>query len=270
MNRRQRKQRLLLYLRANQSRIQLYRPVLYSITSILENRGYAQTVVEIAKETIRTLTQVHQTSDIYRSPEASSNYYLMAALAVIFLAVSHAPLEFSQQVREEFYMALDLVKGYKAQSYISRRLWKTIKGLKDIAPKLGLTPGHGIDIANNDPSSASAVAMTGLTSHPQQVDESALYGSGGGGGGHAAQQQMNSSAMAGSPMTGHQMSHELTNLFEAAGGYPVMMATRQDGMMVNGAGIIGGQHGMHPPHMENFSMAGGNEEEFVRIMKECF
>ena len=249
ISKRQRRLRLLLYLRVNQSRIQLYRPVLYSITSILENRGYAQTVVELAKETIRTLTQVYRTSDIYRSPQASTNYYLMGALAVIFLAVSHAPLEFSQQVREEFYMALDLVKGYKAQSYISRRLWKTIKGLKDIAPKLGLVPGQGVD--GNGPATA-AVAMAGLAGH--QVDESALFNSG-----HAL------NSMASSPMTGHQMSHELTNLFEAAGGYPVMMA-RQDGMLVNG--MMGSHDGL--PHLGTMSMAGGNEEEFVRIMKECF
>lgn len=250
LSRRQKRLRLLLYLQSNQSRIQLYRPVLYSITSILEDRGYAQTCVELAKETIRTLSLVHRTSDFYRSPQASSNYYVMGALAIIFLAVSHAPLEFGQQVREEFYMALDLVKDYRPESYISRRLWKVIQGLKDMAPKLGLTPSQGVH--GNDPASA-AVAMAGLAGH--QVDESTLYASG-----HAL------NSLSASPMTGHQMSHELTNLFEAAGGFPIMMA-RQDGMMVAG-GMMGSPDGM--PHMGTWSMAGGNEEEFVKIMKECF
>ena len=210
----------------------------------MDNRGYAQTVVEIAKETIRTLSQVHRTSDICQRPQASSNYYLMAALAVIFLAVSHAPHDFSQQVREEFYMALDLVKGYSPHSYISRRLWKTIKGLKDIAPKLGLAPAQGVD--PNDPATA-AIAMAGLAGHP--VDENSLFVSG-----HPL------NPMGSTPMTGNQMSHELTNLFEAAGG------GGYSAMMVNG-GLMGPHHDM--PHMEPYQMA-GNEEEFVKVMKECF
>ena len=251
LSRRQRRLRLLLYLRANQSRLQLYRPVLYSITSILENRGYAQTVVEIAKETVRTLSQVHQTSDLYRSPQASSNYFLIGALAVLFLAVAHAPAEFSQQIREEFYLALDLIKGCSSRSFITRRLWKTIRGLKDIAPKLGLLPGRGLPETGN-PASAT-VPMAGLAGH--QVDEGSMFT-----GGHAMR------SVASSPMNGQQMSYELTNLFEAAGGYPGLMA-RPDGMMANG---MMGSHSGLPPNMESISMASGNEEEFVRIMKECF
>lgn len=255
LSRRLRRKRLLLYLRANQSRIQLYRPVLYSITSILENRGYAQTVVEIAKESIRTLSQVHQTSDVYRDPYSSTNYYLLGALTVIFLAVSHAPLEFCQQVRDEFYMALDLVKGYRPQSYISRRLWKTIQGLKDMGPKLGLMPGQGLDV--NDSTSA-AVAMAGLAGH--QVDESTLFTPG------QSASTMSGGTMNSSPMNGHQMSNELTNLFEAAGGYPIMMA-RQDGMLGNG-GMMGSDTGI--PQMGVYAMSSGNEDEIVRVMKECF
>jgi hypothetical protein len=217
----------------------------------MENRGYAQTVVEIAKDTIRTLSQVHQMSDLYQNHQASSNYFLLGALAVLFLAVAHAPAEFSQQVREEFYMALDLIRGCSSKSFISRRLWKTIKGLKDIAPKLGLLPGQGLP-DTNDPASA-AVAMAGLAGHP--VDENTVFN-----GGHSM------SSMAGSPANGQQMSYELTNLFEAAGGFPGLIA-RQDGMMVNG---LMGSHSGLPHGMESFSMASGNEEEFVRIMKECF
>ena len=248
-----RRLRVLLYLRSNQLRIQLYRPVLYSITSIMENRGYAQTVVEIAKDSIRVLTQLNQTSDIYNSQQAAFNYFLISALAVLFLAVSHAPVEFSQQVREEFYMALDLVKGCSSRSFISRRLWKTIKGLKEVAPKLGLMSGPSM-AESSDPHSSAAVAMAGLAGH--QVDEMALFSQG---------QTINS--IGSSPMDGQQMSYELTNLFEAAGGYGGMIPSRQDGLMVNG--MVGGQ-GELGQGLEAFSAIHGNEEEFVRIMKECF
>ena len=50
--------RLLLYLRANQLRILTYRPVLHSATSIIQHREQAQTVVDIAKDSIRVLTHI--------------------------------------------------------------------------------------------------------------------------------------------------------------------------------------------------------------------
>ena len=259
MPRGQRRLRVLLYLRGNQLRMQLYRPILYSITSIIENRGHAQTVVEIAKDTIRVLTALNQTSNIYQAQQTAFHYFLISALAVLFLSVSHAPAEFNQQVREEFYMALDLVKGCSARSFISRRLWKTIKGLKEVAPKLGLVSAQALEAS--DPHSSAAVAMAGLAGH--QVDEMALY------------PQMQAT-MGNSPMSGQQMSHELTNLFEAARGYSSggaanasVVPARSEGMMV--PAITQGPPGEVGSHMDpSWSLTNGNEVELVRIMKECF
>ncbi|KAJ5949712.1 hypothetical protein N7454_001296 [Penicillium verhagenii] len=127
-----RRLRILLYLRMNQLRILIYRPVLHSAASIAEDRGYSQTVVDIAKDTVRVLTRLNQMSDIYRTQQITFNYFLVAALAVLFLAVCHAPADFNRQVRDEFYMALDLINGFSTKSFVSKRLWKTIKGLRMI------------------------------------------------------------------------------------------------------------------------------------------
>lgn len=45
-----------LYLRANQMRILIYRPVLHSATSITEHLDFAHTVVRVAKDTIKILS----------------------------------------------------------------------------------------------------------------------------------------------------------------------------------------------------------------------
>src|SRR5690349_14108592 len=42
-----RRLRFLMHLRKNQARISIYRPILHSATSIMENRHYAQTVVDV-------------------------------------------------------------------------------------------------------------------------------------------------------------------------------------------------------------------------------
>lgn len=39
-------------------------------------------------------------------------------------------------------MALELVKGFSTQSYISQRLWKSIKSLRKLGPQLGLSHEH--------------------------------------------------------------------------------------------------------------------------------
>lgn len=241
--------RVILYLRANQMRIHIYRPVLHSATSIMQNRQQAQTTVDVAKDTIRVLTHISQTSDIYHAQQALFNPFLTGALAVLFLAVAHTPAEFADDVREEFYMALELVRVLSKGSPISQRLWNTIRHLKEVAPKLGLvavkedsksqsspqdrqqplqlpTPQSTQSQSQSqsqphsqypqppkvetDPSRSAAVAMAGLAG--VNVNETEVYR---GGSGNAGALNEHSSSPEG-------MAHDLTSLFEAAGGLQAM------------------------------------------------
>lgn len=198
--------RINMYCRANQMRILIYRPVLHTATSIADNLAQAHTVVDIAKDTIRVLTEMNQASDLYRTQQVMFNYFLISALAVLFLAVSHAPAEFNQVCRDEFYMALDIVRGMTAHSYVSKRLWRTIKILKEVGPKLGLNVRNtAIDAA--DAHSTAANALAGLAGHP--VDEMALFG--------------NSDTGFDVKDSPNGMANDLTSLFEAAGGYANIM-----------------------------------------------
>lgn len=107
-------------------------------------------------------------------------------------------------------MALDLVKGFSTKSFVSKRLWKTIKGLKEVGPKLGLNPDiqnglHHNGMRENDAHSSAALAMAGLAGHE-------ISGMGVGVGGYGGEIV----GTGNSPMNGFQMSTEMTNLFEAA------------------------------------------------------
>ena len=250
----QRRLRVVLVLRTNQMRVLIYRPVLHTATNIMENRGFAQTVVDVAKDTIRILTRLNETTDIYRTQQVCFNYFLVSALAVLFLAVAHAPMEFSRQVRDEFYMALDLVKGFSTNSYISKRLWKTIKGLKEIGPKLGVISRQALTDPD-DAHSSAAVAMAGLAGH--QVDQMAAFNS--------AQQPI---SLGSSPLDGQQIKDELTNLFEAAGGYGNnLFAT---GQALDGVNGFVGSQGEMVPTTGGISGVYGNEGEFSKIMAYLF
>ncbi|KAB8233191.1 putative C6 transcription factor [Aspergillus alliaceus] len=133
-----RRLRCLLYLRANQLRMLIYRPVLHSAAHIVRYPAESQVVVDLAKDTIQFITKLNATSDIYRLQQVTFNWFLVSALAVLFLAVAQTPAQFSSHCKEEFYMAVELVKGFSPRSYVSRRLWRSIKSLRKLGPQLGL------------------------------------------------------------------------------------------------------------------------------------
>ena len=133
-----RRLRSVLHLRANQMRMLIHRPVLHTAAHIRRYPTESVTVVDLAKDTIRFITQLNDTSDIYQRQQVTFNWFLVSALAVLFLATAQAPGQFSGSCKEEFYMALELVKGFSTHSYISRRLWKSIKSLRKLGPQLGL------------------------------------------------------------------------------------------------------------------------------------
>lgn len=248
-----RRLRVLLYLRMNQLRILIYRPVLHTASSIFEERSRAQTVVDIAKDSLRLLARLNQTSDIYRTQQITFNYFLVAALAVLFLAVCHAPTEFNRQVRDEFYMALELLSGFSSKSYVSKRLWKTIKGLRKIGEKLGVF-ARPLGPDSNDPHSTAAVAMAGLAGHP--MEDLSVYGP-----------MSTVDDLGNSPMNGMQMSHELTNLFEAVGGLNNFMTSSTGADSING---FVGHDGEMQNTGEGFSGALGDEGEFSRVIRDLF
>ncbi|KAI4200532.1 MAG: hypothetical protein LQ346_002374 [Caloplaca aetnensis] len=255
-SRAQRRLQVLLYLRMNQMRILIYRPVLHSATSIMENMPHARKVVDVAKDTIRVLSRLNQTTDIYRAQQVCFNHFLVSALAALFLAVSHAPMEFNQMVRDEFYMAIDLVRGFSAQSYVSMRLWQTIKGLKDIGPRLGLVsrPTMADDV---DPHSSAAVAMAGLAGH--RVNEMTAF-----------PLTQGAATIAQSPMNGQQMSYELTNLFEAAGGYHnAIIPSSSHAEYGSGYVAPSGEANRHA-NVNGARAPPGNEKEFSKIMQALF
>jgi hypothetical protein len=267
---------VILYLRANAMRILIYRPVLHSVTSIINNQAQAQTVVDVAKDTILILHHLHQTSKMYHTSQVLFNAFLTSALAVLFLAVSHAPAVFAEQVREEFYLALDLIRGFSRGSWVSKQLWKTIRVLKEVGPKLGLVmkgkntsenrPSthriiQGSNSQQKDPSHSAALAMAGLAGH--NVDENALFGSG--------TPWAVGSVSSNSP---DGMVHDLTDLFEAAGG--CMTNGRYSGMgglignpqTSSGFAMGGSEAGATP--MDVMSGAFGSEDELSRILRDLF
>ncbi|KAJ5692776.1 hypothetical protein N7462_002199 [Penicillium macrosclerotiorum] len=123
---------VLLALQANQLRILVYRQNLLSSERIAEDPSGASVAVETAKSTIHMLDYFSRVSNIYFQRPEPFNYFLISALAALFLAVLHAPARYSHTCRPEFYSAIDMVRRSATRARTSRRLQKIIYSLKRI------------------------------------------------------------------------------------------------------------------------------------------
>ncbi|KAI6792713.1 fungal transcriptional regulatory protein [Hortaea werneckii] len=284
--------RILIYLRANQMRILIYRTVLHSATSIIRYREQAQTVVDVAKDTVRVLTHINHTTDLYRTQQMLFNPFLTSALAVLFLAVSHTPALFAEQVKEEFYMALELIRGFSKDSWIGKRLWRTIRVLKEVGPKLGLAAKESSGVAHQQPPASeqaqdrphssshqqdqagskddldrsAAVAMAGLAGH--NVDEMADVF-------NVDSHQW--SVGSGASISPEGMVHDLSSLFEAAGGLQMMGQPGNEDAQGSQQGPMQGGDAMNDVSEATGNGSAGStggglssEEGLSNILKELF
>lgn len=154
---------VLLALQANQLRILVYRQNLLTNESIETNVSGATTAVEIAKSTIHMLDFFSRVSDIYFQRPEPFNYFLISALAALFLAVLHSPSRFSHVCRPEFYAAVDMVRKSSTRARTSRRLQKIIRSLKLIRLNL---PGRSTRTQSHSRQRGSHAGSRNIDSMP--------------------------------------------------------------------------------------------------------
>lgn len=125
--------RALLYLRGNHSRLLIYRYYLLGLNRIRSSYRNAWLAVEIAQDSIQVLIHLNESTDIYRRQQAAFNYFLLSALAALFLAVCNDPETFAAPCKRSLHSAIELLRHFSRQSWGSRRLWSNIRG---IVPRL--------------------------------------------------------------------------------------------------------------------------------------
>jgi hypothetical protein len=151
---------ILLYLRTSQTRIAISHSVFLSTAALTSNIDFAESVVDIAKDIIHTVKTSTQTT-FYLTQCRLSNYFLMSSLAVIFLATIQAPEHFGIGSRDEFYLALELIRAEKPDSFIGKRLHRTLKVLSQV--------GHFTKQSYGTTVGATTASMASPTEMPPQM-----------------------------------------------------------------------------------------------------
>jgi hypothetical protein len=238
----------LLYLRGNHALILVNRHALLSHSNIRAYAETAQRIVGLAKDSVRALVWLHERSNIYKRQQVPFNYFLVSALAVIFLAVCHNPSVYGLQCEESFHTAVEQLRVFSAQSLASRRLWKSINGLMPEVQRLGQR--HA---TSSLPNGRSSLSWDGsITSRPTKLSSQQASS-------HVQQRTPTSSAPPGISPTQHshrtpqgqsagicewdpsmidptipeidRMAHELTNWYEWFGNMDKFQG------LENGAGV---------------------------------
>ncbi|KAJ1323059.1 proline utilization trans-activator [Microdochium nivale] len=147
-----RRLRALLHLRANHTRLLIYRHHLAGPACMRNSGGSgsgnkAAVAVAIARDTVAVLADLHATSDIYARQQNGFNYFLVAAVAAIFLAVCHEPDVFAAECRDSFASAVELVRDLSRFSRASRRLWRSVRGLLPRLRRSGIGP---VEVADGE------------------------------------------------------------------------------------------------------------------------
>ncbi|KAJ9603042.1 hypothetical protein H2200_012337 [Cladophialophora chaetospira] len=138
--------RYILYLRANQFKIVILRPLLFSAQTVRANIKRVKALTHIANDTIETITEMNASYDLYRKQQPILNVFLSSALSTLFLIHIHGltgqklcadELSYcSGMAREGINRGLAIIRAYSS-SRSSQRLWKKFAGQHGLLSRLG-------------------------------------------------------------------------------------------------------------------------------------
>lgn len=143
----------ILYIRQNYLRNLIYRPILQSARRIRENERYAHVAAEVAKTSITTMWQLNQTSNLIGTHPIVFKHFVLSSFGNLSLLVVNATNQFWTTVRDEFHLALKLIRLLSTRSGPLMRLWKRLQGLEELQSKI----------------SAATLVATEQVSIPRQV-----------------------------------------------------------------------------------------------------
>lgn len=137
--------RSVFFLRANQIRILVLRPLLYSHQTARANPSRVGTLVQLTTSTIDKLIEMDHQTNLYRTQIPILNHFLSSALCSLFLVLAHYSRPFTMEpssneitsVIDAIANGLGMLRSYLF-SQSSQRLLRNFTGPQGLMSHLGL------------------------------------------------------------------------------------------------------------------------------------
>jgi len=150
--------RTLLYLRANQMRILLLRPLFFSESVVKPDQEKVSESLQIAIRTISAIRDLNATTESYRKQHPFFSHFLTSATSLILLIITYRghpdnasegpPICLTQDVCNPLKEALDLSSAYSSSSNSSAQLHRRLLSILGLLSRLGIL---SLDLETQDP-----------------------------------------------------------------------------------------------------------------------
>lgn len=164
-DRSQYRMRLLLYLRANQMRMMIRRQSAARPSPTQTDASHMHSMVEVACDTIRILSDVTHTCDVYHTQQRTFNHFLETAISSLLMAVACRQDLKDSRCLSGLTMAMDMVKDLASKSSMMRKLRDKLQELKIV------------QVIMKHQSTIQPTEAVRIPGHPNNTTERILLGS---------------------------------------------------------------------------------------------
>ena len=124
---------LLLYLNGKQMHISVYRDLILSANSVKDNFSEIADVTQHAKDIVQALQRLNWSTSIHTTVY---NRFLLSALGALLLVICHAPSAFGETCREEFHLALRMLRTNRGNAFMSPRTRKLVQAIQRVSSQV--------------------------------------------------------------------------------------------------------------------------------------
>ncbi|KAF2008692.1 hypothetical protein BU24DRAFT_445455 [Aaosphaeria arxii CBS 175.79] len=126
----------VMYVRKAHLRNLIYRPILQSPSLSRQNEALLRRAVDISKDTIITLVNFNDRTDLVQTHPMFFQQLLLTAFGNLLLAIVSAVPKVWNTAREELDMFLNLFQFLSSKCTALKRTWTRLQGLRDLHLKL--------------------------------------------------------------------------------------------------------------------------------------
>ncbi|KAJ5099523.1 hypothetical protein N7532_006524 [Penicillium argentinense] len=148
----------LLYLRANQLRILLLRPLFFAESPVKPDRTKISASLQLAIRTISVIYHLNSTTDIYRKQHPFFSHFLISATSLILLIITYRggpdlstiePSVFNpQDICKSLQRAIELITEYSGISNYSQQLHRRLLSIVGLLARLDIL---SLDVDSGNP-----------------------------------------------------------------------------------------------------------------------